>query len=269
MNVKIHQTAIIHPSAKLADGVEIGSGAVIGPEVVIGENTKVGPNCVIEYAVIGKNNVLTASAFIGTPPQDFSYKGERTGIIVGDNNIIRECVSLHRASKPEFVTKIGSGCMFMATSHVGHDCLVGDGVVMVNCSGLAGHSEVGDKAIISGMTGVHQFTRIGTMAMAGLGSMIVLDIPPYCRCQGDRAKLVGLNVVGMRRSGISRESIQSVKDAYKTLFFQGLTLAEALARLKASQLSPEAGTFVKFCEGTKRGITRPRLKLGKPVECDE
>jgi len=266
MTAKIHQTAVVHPSAEIADGAEIGPYTVIGEGVKIGAGTRVGPHCIIEFAEIGKNNRITGLACIGTPAQDFCYKGERTGIIIGDNNFIREGVSLHRASKPEWITKIGSNCMFMANSHVGHDGLVGDGVIMVNSAALAGHCEVGDKALISGLAAVHQFTRVGTLAMVTGGAMANLDVPPYCRAQGDRAKLVGLNAIGMRRNGVARENIKNVKDAYKTLFFSGLRLTDAIAKLKETRLSPEAQLFVSFCETSKRGVMRPRMRLAGAAE---
>jgi len=268
MSAKIHPSAVINPSAKIAEGVIIGPCVVIGEDVSIGEGTYVGPHSIIEFAEIGKNNRFEGSVCIGTQAQDFSYKGEKTKIIIGDNNIIREFVSLHRASKPELVTKIGNNCMFMANSHVGHDGTVGDNVVMVNSSALAGHCEVEDKVLVSGLVGVHQFVRIGKLAMATGGAMVALDLPPFCRAQGDRAKLVGLNLIGMRRNGISRESISSVKTAYKTLFFSGLRLEEAIAKLKSEKLSPEAAHMVGFCENSKRGVMRARMRLGKPAEAE-
>ncbi len=259
MSVKIHPTAVIHSEAQLDENAEIGPYCVIGEDVSIGSHTCVGPHCVIEFAQIGKGNHFTASVFVGMPPQDFSYKGEKTKIVIGDNNIMREGVSLHRGTKSTFRTEIGSGCMFMANSHIGHDCKVGSGVVMVNSSAAAGHVEIEDKVIISGMAAMHQFIRVGALVMLSGGSMAVQDIPPYCIAQGDRAKLVGLNLVGLRRAGISRDSIKDIKEAYKTLFLSGLALKDAVAKLKARALSPEAVHMVEFCEKTKRGLARPRM----------
>lgn len=269
MAVKIHPTAIIHPSAQLDTDVEIGPYVVIGEDVRIGGSTHVGPHSVIEFSTIGKGNHFTASVFIGTPPQDFKYHGEKTMLVMGDNNIIREGVSLHRGSPSTRLTKIGSGCMFMANSHIGHDGRVGDGVIMVNSAAAAGHVEIEDKAVISGMVGIHQFARIGSLAMLSAGAMATQDIPPYCTAQGDRARLVGLNKVGMRRSGISRESINSVKLTYKTLFLSGLPMKEAVARLKSMNISPEALRMVEFCEKSKRGVARPRMIRGRVPEMAE
>lgn len=260
MATKIHPTAIVSADAVIGQNVEIGPYAIIGPEVKIGDNCYIGPHCVLEYAELGKGNHIVASAFIGTMPQDFSYHGEKTRVTIGDNNIIREGCSIHRGSKATALTSVGSGCMLMANSHIGHDCRVGNNVVMVNSSGLSGHCEVGDKVIISGLAGMHQFVRIGPMAMVAGGCMVGLDLPPYCRCQGDRAKLVGLNVVGMKRNGISPDSIRAVKNVYKLLFLSGLRLSEAITRAKAMPLSPEAQKFVEFCEHARRGIMRPRMK---------
>ncbi|MEQ8169488.1 MAG: acyl-ACP--UDP-N-acetylglucosamine O-acyltransferase [Candidatus Eremiobacterota bacterium] len=256
----IHSTAIIHPSARLHDRVEIGPYTIIGEDVEIGSNTYVGPHCVIEFSTIGRNNHITASSFIGTPPQDFKYHGEKTSLVIGDNNIIREGVSLHRGSTATGVTVIGSNCMFMAYAHIGHDCRIGNGVIMANSAEVAGHVEIGNNAFISSLIGIHQFARIGSLVMLGAGSMVSLDIPPFCTAQGDRAKLVGLNIIGLRRAGISGESIKSIKHVYKTLFLSNLSLKDAFTELRDSNLSHEAESMVHFCEDSKRGIARPRNK---------
>ncbi|MFA6584366.1 MAG: acyl-ACP--UDP-N-acetylglucosamine O-acyltransferase [Elusimicrobiaceae bacterium] len=260
MAVKIHPTAIVNANAKIDADVEIGPYAVIGEEVSIGSGTYVGPHSVIEFTNMGKNNQLTASCFIGMPPQDYSYSGQKTKLTMGDGNIIRECVTLHRGSPKHGETVIGSGCMFMACAHIGHDCQLGNKIIMVNYAGLSGHVEVGDSTVISGHVGLHQFCRIGRMAMLGAGSMAGQDIPPFCMVQGDRAKLVGLNLVGMKRNGISRESIRSVRETFKELFLRGMRLEEAIAKLSAADLSPEAREMVEFCKNSKRGIMRSRMK---------
>lgn len=259
MTAKIHPTAIIHPTAQLADDVEVGPYAVIGEDVKIGSGTKVGPHCFIEFATIGKNNNFVAACYIGTPPQDYSYVGQKTTLTMGDNNIVRENVTLHRGSPKHGETVIGSGCMFMANSHVGHDCQLGNKIIMVNSSGLSGHIEVGDCAVISGLAGFHQFCRVGRMVMISGGSMCGKDVPPFCTVQGDRAHLVGLNLVGMRRNGIDRESIRSVRETYKELFLRGMRLSEAIEKLKGANISPEAREMVEFCEKGSRGIMRARM----------
>lgn len=258
MATKIHPTAVIDPKAQLDNDVEIGPYVVIGEDVQIGAGTRVGPHCIIEFSTIGKNNWFTGAAYIGMPPQDYSYHGEHTRFTMGDNNIIREGVSLHRGSHATNLTSMGSGCMLMANSHAGHDCRLGDNIIMVNSAAAAGHVQIGDRALISGLAGIHQFTRIGKFAMVSGGGMANQDIIPYVIAQGDRAKPVGLNLVGMKRNGFSRESIRSVKHVFKTLFFRGLALKDAIAKLRAENLPPEAALILDFCEGTKRGIARPR-----------
>lgn len=258
---KIHQTAIISQDAKIAEGVEIGPYTVIGPDVEIGEGTKIGPHCVFEYCTIGKNNLFTAAAYVGMPPQDWSYKGEHKRFIMGDNNVIRENVTLHRGAHTD-ITTMGSGCMLMANSHIGHDCRVGNNVVMVNSAGAAGHVEIGDRALISGLAGIHQFTRIGKFSMISGGGMVNQDIIPYVTAQGDRARPVGLNIVGLKRNGFSLESIKAIKYVFKTLFFRNLRLEEAMEKLYSENLPPEAVYILDFCKASKRGIARPRSLAG-------
>ena len=259
MSTKIHPTAIIHKSAQLDKDVEIGPYAVIGENVKIGAGTSVGPHSIIEFSEIGKNNQFTGHAFIGMPPQDYSYHGELTRLIMGDSNIVREGVSLHRGTPAHGTTTIGSGCMFMCNSHIGHDCHIGSKIIMVNSAVAAGHVTIEDKAIVSGLAAIHQFTRVGSLAMLSGGSMANQDIVPYCTARGDRAKPVTLNLVGLRRNGVTPESVKSIKHVFKTLFFGGYLMKDAIARLKAERLSPEAMHMVEFCEGSKRGVARPAL----------
>lgn len=258
MSTKIHPTAVIHSSAQLDADVEIGPYAVIGENVKIGAGTFVGPHSIIEFSEIGRNNQFTGHAFIGLPPQDYSYHGEPTRLVMGDSNIVREGVSLHRGTTATSVTVIGSGCMFMCNSHVGHDCRIGSKVIMVNSAVAAGHVTIEDKAIISGLAAIHQFTRVGSLAMLSGGGMANQDIVPYCSARGDRAKPVYLNLVGLKRNGVTPESIKSIKHAFKTLFFGGHLLKDAITRLKAEKLSPEALHMVEFCETSRRGVARPR-----------
>lgn len=257
MAVKIHQTAVVHASAQIDKDVEIAPYAVIGEGVKIGSGTYVGPHSIFEFAEVGKNNQFTGHDFIGMPPQDYKYHGEPTKLVMGDSNIVREGVSLHRGSPLTGITTIGSGCMFMANSHVGHDGRVGNNVIMVNASVAAGHVTIEDKAIVSGLVAIHQFTQIGSLAMLSGGSMANQDILPYCTARGDRAKPVCLNLVGLKRNGVTPESIKSIKHVFKTLFFEGLLLKDAIARLKTEQLSAEARHMIEFCERSKRGLARP------------
>lgn len=266
MSTKIHPTAIIHKTAQLAKDVEIGPYVVIGENVKIGPGTSVGPHSIIEFSEIGGNNQFTGHAFIGMPPQDYKYHGEPTRLVMGDDNIVREGVSLHRGSPLTGVTTIGSGCMFMCNSHVGHDCRIGSNIIMVNSAVAAGHVTIEDKAIISGLVAIHQFTRVGSLAMLSGGSMANQDIVPYCTARGDRARPVCLNLVGLKRNGVTLESIKSVKHAFKTLFFGGYTMEGAIARLKAERLSPEALHMVEFCGKSKRGVARPRRTATQAAE---
>ena len=254
----IHPTAVVHPSARLDPSVEVGPGAVIGPETVIGPGCLIGPHCVVEHATLGRDNRLIAGCYVGTPPQDLKYAGEPTRLIMGDRNMVREGVTLNRGTTATRETRIGSRCLFMALSHVAHDCRVGDGIIMANASGLAGHVHVGDNVIISTMIGIHQFVRIGRLAMVSAGAMVGKDIPPFCMAQGDRARLRGLNAIGLRRAGFSPAAIRALKDAYLELFRPGLRLEEAAARLRAAAPTPEVAELLDFIAAGTRGILRPR-----------
>jgi len=255
----IHPTAIVHSSAKIDPSARIGPYAIIGEDTVIGAGTVVGAHAVVEFTELGKDNILHPGCFVGTPPQDLKYAGERTKLVMGDKNTVRECVTLNRGTSALGVTTIGSGCLFMAYSHVAHDCRIGSGVIIVNSVGIAGHVDIGDYAVIGGIAGVHQFARIGRYSMVGGGSMASKDLPPFCTCQGDRATLRGLNLLGMRRAGLSRDSIGAVKEAYKTLFLSGMTQEEAVAKLKGPDCAPEVFELIRFLESSKRGVMRPAV----------
>lgn len=257
--MSIHPTAIVHPGAELDSSVEVGPYAVIGPHVKIGAGTTVGPHAVIEgRTTIGRDNRIFQFASIGAVPQDLKYAGEPTELLIGDRNQIREFATMHLGTvQGGGLTRVGSGCLFMASSHVAHDCIVGDGVILANSVGLAGHVVIEDHVICGGLSGVHQFTRIGKHAFVSAGALVAMDIPPYCTAQGDRAQLVGLNTVGLARHGYTPEQIARVKGAYKLVFRSGLGLREALTRVTAEYDGhPEIDHFVRFIEGSERGITR-------------
>ncbi|MDR0292366.1 MAG: acyl-ACP--UDP-N-acetylglucosamine O-acyltransferase [Elusimicrobium sp.] len=268
MALTIHPSAIIDKTAVLEDGVEVGPFVVIGPKTKIGSGTKIGPHCVIEHCEMGKNNELIASSFIGVKPQDLSYSGAPSMVVMGDNNKIRECVTIHRSGSVEHPTKIGSNCLLMANAHVAHDCVIGSGVILVNSTGLAGHVLVEDRAIISGLVGAHQFCRVGTFAMVSGATGIHKDIAPYCIAQGYRAGLVGLNLIGLRRAGMTRETIKSIKDTYKILFMSDLNMSDALPKAQAQANTPEAKHMVEFCKNTKRGMAKARMRMSAE-EADE
>lgn len=256
---KVHATAIVHPEAQLHPSVEVGPYAVVGPRVRIGEGSRVGPHTVIEGDTrIGARNRIFQFASVGAVPQDLKYAGEPTCLEIGDDNQIREFTTIHIGTAGGGgVTRIGNGNLFMAYSHVAHDCQVGNGCVLANSVALAGHVKVGDGVILGGLSAVHQFTRIGPYAFIAGGSMVAMDVPPYCTAQGDRAELAGLNTVGLSRHGYTEEQISRIKQAYKVLFRSKLGLNEALAKLQAEHGSqPEIRALLEFVANSTRGITR-------------
>jgi UDP-N-acetylglucosamine acyltransferase len=258
---RIHPTAVIDPSAKLGVGVEIGPFVVIGPEVQLGDRCYVGPHSVVEYATVGEECRFLPHAFVGTEPQDLKYKGEKTRVELGARTTVRECATIHRGTAAAGVTKVGSNCLIMAYVHVAHDCVLGDGVILANAATLAGHVEVGPGAFFGGLSAIHQFVRVGAGAMIGGGSMVAQDVIPFGLTHGDRAKIVGLNVVGLRRRGLSREVLRRSRSAYRTLFHSGLGLAEAIAKIDQGLHSPELDQFLSFLRGTSaRGLCRPAAK---------
>lgn len=257
--MRIHPTAIIAPKAELDSTVEVGPYSIIGPHVKIGRGTVVASHVVIEgHTTIGEDNRFFQFSSIGAVPQDLKYAGEPTELVIGDRNQVREFATMHLGTEQGGgVTRVGSGGLFMASSHVAHDCVVGDGVILANSVGLAGHVTIEDYVICGGLSGVHQFTRIGKHAFVSAGSLVAMDIPPYCTAQGDRAQLVGLNTVGLSRHGFTPEQIARIKSAYKVVFRSGLGLREALTRVSAEHgTEPEIEHFVRFIEGSERGITR-------------
>jgi UDP-N-acetylglucosamine acyltransferase len=257
----IHPTAIVDKSAKIDPSAEIGPYAVIGPDAVIGARTKVGAHAVVEHCTLGADNVLHPGCFVGTPPQDLKYAGEKTRLVMGDKNVVRETVTMNRGTaQGGGLTSIGSNCLFMACSHIAHDCRVGDGVIVVNAVLLAGHVHIGDMAVLGGACAIHQFARIGRLAMLGGGSMNGQDVLPFANTQGDRAVMRGINVLGLKRAGVPPESRSALKDAYKTLFLSGLTQADALAKLKAGKADPIVQEWIDFIESAgKRGYMRPAV----------
>lgn len=263
----VHPTAIIHPTAKIDASVTISPYAVIGEDVVLRAGVHIGPHAVVEFAEIGENAKIAAGAFIGTAPQDLKYKGERTRVSVGARTVVRECVTLNRGTEAHGITEIGSDCLFMAYSHAGHDCIIGNHVIVANGVALAGHVEVGDYAVLGGLAAVHQFARIGTLAMVGGGAMVPLDIPPYCMAAGDRAKLTGLNLLGLRRKGLNASQVASIKKLYRDLFFTDQPIKENLQHLMSSTTESHLLEFLTFIQKSERGICRPR-KESRPSSDD-
>jgi UDP-N-acetylglucosamine acyltransferase len=256
----IHSTAIVHPSAKIAANVEIGAYTIIGENVTIGTGTKIGSHALVECSEIGENCTIFSHAAIGTAPQDLKYKNEPTKLIIGDNTTIREFTTLNRGTTASCQTAVGSNCLLMAYCHVAHDCIVRDNVIMANAATLGGHVEIQEHAFVGGVVAIHQFTRIGRHAMIGGGSKVAQDIMPYAQAQGDRARLIGLNLVGLKRRGFSSATIEEIKSAYRTLFMSSITMEEALDQLEATNPGPEVREIITFIHASKRGIARPGRK---------
>jgi len=243
----------------IGEGVEIGAYTTVESRVSIGPNTRVGPYCLIQGpTAIGAGCDITGYASIGTPPQDHSYKGEDTRLVIGDHNTIREFVTINRGTvKDKGVTTIGNHNLIMAYCHVAHDCVIGSHAVMGNLATLAGHVEIHDHAIIGGFSAIHQFTRVGERAIVGGGSMVSLDIIPYAKASGDRAKLFGLNTIGLKRSGFTTEEIRRIEKAYHILLKQGLLLKDAIGAIEREFPDDEKILpLVSFLRSTRRGLTR-------------
>lgn len=251
---KIHPTALISPHAKICDSVEIGPYSVIGPDVEIKENTYIGPHVIIEGRVeIGSNCKLMVCS-IGLPPQDVSYKGEDTGVKIGDGTIIREYVTVHRASKEGF-TIIGKNCFLMNSVHIGHNVKLGNNVIMASSSILAGYVEVCDYVFISGLSTIHQHCRVGESAMVGGMTGSRQDLPPYFIADGRPAKIRGINKVGLKRRGIKPDVRIEIERAYKLIYQSGLNTTNAIEKIeKELNLYPEIKTIIEFFKTSKRGI---------------
>lgn len=255
----IHPTAIVEAGAQVDPACDIGPYAVIGPHVRMGPGCTVGAHAVVTgRTTLGQGNRVFPHAVVGEVPQDLKFRGEETSLVVGDRNVFREFVTVHLGTAGGGgVTRIGSGCLFMANSHVAHDCRIGDGAIIANSVALAGHVTLEEHVHFGGLSAAHQFCRIGRLAFVSGMTGIAMDVPPYCMASGSRAELVGLNAIGMQRAGMSDEQIGRVKQAYKVIFRSNLQLAEALGQLE-SELGahPEVAHFIAFIGASKRGITR-------------
>lgn len=256
MPVNLHPTAVIHPTATIAEGVEIGPYAVIGERVFIDRGTKIGPHALIEaFTSIGQDCQIFAGAVVGGVPQDLKFQGEESYCVIGDRNVIRECVTINRATAAGDVTRIGNDNLIMAYVHVAHDCQIGDGNVLANGVTLAGHVVIEDHVTIGGMTGLHQFIRIGKLAMVGAMSRLAQDVPPFMLVEGSPPKVYGLNVVGLRRKGIAPADRTQLKRAYKLLYRSGLNLGQAMAEITKLEPTFELRHLIGFLQSTERGIS--------------
>ena len=250
----IHKTAVVHPNAQLDPTVTVGPYAVIDGNVVVGANCSVGPHVHLTgHTVIGANNVFHSGAVIGDSPQDLKYKNEPTRLRIGDNNVFREHVTVHRSNKLEEDTVIGSNNFFMANCHIGHNALIGNHVIIANGALLAGHVSVADRVFISGNCLVHQFVRIGTLALMQGGSGISKDLPPFTIARGDNG-ICGLNVVGLRRNNVSAEERLELKKLYHALFRSGDKFRTAIANAELTFRSPAAVTMFEFVKASRRGV---------------
>ena len=259
MKTKIHSTAIVDSKAELDSNVEIGPFCIIKSGVKIKKGSRLFSNVIVEGRTeIGENCIIHPFSSIGFPPQDLKYKGEPTGLMIGDNNIIREYITIHRASVGgDGFTSVADNNFLMAYVHIAHDCKIGSSVIMSNAATLAGHVVVEDHAYIGGLVAVHQFTRIGRHAMVGGFSGIGQDIPPYMMASGARAKLFGPNTIGLKRHGFSDAAVNAIKKAYKILFREKRTLKEALKKIREDvPATDEVRHLVEFIEKNRRGICR-------------
>jgi len=255
---RIHETAIVSPEAEIDDTVAVGPGAIIEGPCRIGAGTIIGPRAYIgPHTTIGRDNQIHIGAVIGHVPQDYHYQGGVTECRIGDRNTIREYAQIHRSSQEGAATVVGSDCFLMACSHVGHDCRVGDHVIMANGVLLAGHVTLSDRVFLSGNVVVHQFVRVGTLVMVGGGSRTIQDVPPYMMLVGNNT-IVSINTVGLTRAGFDADARRRVKRAYKLLYRSGLTFPQALDRIEADLgESPEIRDLLAFCRAdSQRGLAR-------------
>jgi len=257
---KIHPTALVDANAKLADDVEVGPFCIVGSNVELGAGCRLISQCnVVGYTMMGKNNIVHPFSNIGGPPQDHAWKGDRSYVRIGDNNIFREGFTINPGSHAEEETVIGSNCFFLGATHVAHNCRLGNNVVMVNFAGAAGYVQIGDNCLISGLSGLHQFCRMGRLAVLSGGSLVSMDIPPFMIADGRNGGIRGVNLVGLKRRGFSSETIRAIKNVYDVVFRSGLNTTNALKKVK-SELPPlpEVKEFIAFVEESKRGVLQGR-----------
>lgn len=255
--MNIHKTAIVNKKAQIDNNVEIGPFTVIDENVKIGSGTKIGAHCLIsKNVIIGKDCEIFTGAIIGSASQDKKALSEETNLLIGDNNVIREYVTINRATGEGQSTIIGSNNLLMAYCHVAHDCVIGDNVVIANAGTLAGHVELENEVILGGLAGVHQFIKIGRLAIIGGCSKVVKDIPPYAMVDGHPAKVCGVNSVGLERAGFNDEIRSNIKKAYRKILFKGITKSNLIIELERLIQSDEIKHLIKFIVSSERGIAR-------------
>ena len=256
MSVRIHASALIDPTALLGADAEVGAFAIVGPQVTIGDGCRIMPRATLERNVrLGREVVVGSGAIVGGDPQDLKYNNEETWVEVGDRSVIREYVTVNRGTSASGVTRLGAGCFIMSYVHVAHDCHIGDGVIIANGTQLAGHVTIQDRAILSGLVGVHQFVSIGAMAFIGGLSRVNQDIPPFVKAVGNPVELYGLNTMGLRRAGYAPETVTALKRAYRLFFNSDLNLTQAQERARQElPVLPEVDLLLAFVANSQRGI---------------
>ncbi len=264
MDTLIHPTAIIHPQAQLDSTVRVGPYSVIEKNVKIAAKTDIGAHVVISGPTeIGENNRIFPGAVIGLEPQDLKYKGAPSGLKIGNNNTIRECVTINRATAEDEITQIGDGNLLMAYVHVAHNCILEDGIIIANNVALAGHVHIESKAVIGGVLGVHQFVHIGTMAMLGGMSRIDRDVPPFMLVEGNPSLVRSLNLIGLKRAGLSTKDISLLKKAFNTLYHHQIPFSKAIEQLKLLPDNPYINHLYKFVFNSTTNNQRRGLIPGK------
>lgn len=250
---KISKTAIIEPFTSIYDDVVIGGGTWVGPNVTIMEGARIGKNCKIFPGTV-----------ISAVPQDLKYQGENTQTIIGDNTVIRECVTVNKGTNALGYTKIGDNCLIMATAHIAHDCIIGDHVILVNGVGLAGHIVVGNHAFIGGMSAVHQFTMIGEHAFIAGGSLVRKDVPPYVKAARNPLSYAGINSIGLRRRGFTSEKIMEIQNIYRILFQKNKNTTQALELIEAEfEATKERDLIIQFLQNSSRGVMKGYSSKGE------
>jgi len=254
--MQVHPSSIVSKKAKLADDIQVGPYSIIADNAVIGKGTQIHAHCVIEgNTTIGSGCEIFTGACLGSRPQDLKYKGEKSFLEIGDNNIIREYSTFNPGTGEGSKTVVGNNNLFMAYAHIAHDCVIGNNCIIANNGTLAGHVTIEDQAVVGGLAAIHQFVRIGRLSIIGGCSKVVQDIPPYSTCDGHPARVYGLNLIGLRRNGISKDSIGQLSRAFKILFNAGLTTRHALEKVE-QEVPPgnEVSYLVNFIKNSQRGI---------------
>jgi UDP-N-acetylglucosamine acyltransferase len=255
----VHPTALVDPKATLGTGVRIGAFAVIGPEVKLGAGVEIGHHCVLEGRIeIGERASVGHGSLLGGRPQDLKFRDDTpSGVRIGVDSVIREYVTVHRATRAGGWTEIGNGCLIMSMSHVAHDCRIGDGAIVINYAGITGHCQIGERATIGGLVGMVPFTRIGAYAYIGGCSRINADVPPFVLAEGNPAAAHGINVIGLRRAGFAVADRRLLQDAYRLLYRSGLSPRRAVERIRPEPpATPVVTVLLDFIAGARRGICR-------------